>query len=73
MFQSPRSGKFVSDEQLKKRAIKSDMLFQSPRSGKFVSDEVYYEPLLAEIHKRFQSPRSGKFVSDRRVCHSFQE
>ena len=37
-FQSPRSGKFVSDEAekaLKDAGIKT---FQSPRSGKFVSD-----------------------------------
>ena len=39
-FQSPRSGKFVSDEAekaLKDAGIKT---FQSPRSGKFVSDIV---------------------------------
>ena len=63
-FQSPRSGKFVSD--MRMMLIISAWflsMFQSPRSGKFVSDEVYYQPLLSEIHK-FQSPRSGKFVSD---------
>ncbi len=42
-FQSPRSGKFVSDPDqiLRLNAYSSfDFLeFQSPRSGKFVSDE----------------------------------
>ena len=38
LFQSPRSGKFVSDEKfMRKRSTKK--MFQSPRSGKFVSDK----------------------------------
>ena len=38
MFQSPRSGKFVSD--IGRYEAKSlARLFQSPRSGKFVSDQ----------------------------------
>ena len=39
-FQSPRSGKFVSDT-LNKPLYKfaSPEMFQSPRSGKFVSDK----------------------------------
>ena len=39
MFQSPRSGKFVSNGRM--TIITSEpkpVLFQSPRSGKFVSD-----------------------------------
>ena len=37
-FQSPRSGKFVSDAVLNEIASPEDIGFQSPRSGKFVSD-----------------------------------
>ena len=67
MFQSPRSGKFVSDNNGVNMSVLSILstVFQSPRSGKFVSDairrtiaSVGYNPLA------FQSPRSGKFVSD---------
>ena len=43
MFQSPRSGKFVSDETLEAIAQKEvKELFQSPRSGKFVSDIIFF-------------------------------
>ena len=37
-FQSPRSGKFVSDSPEKECHVKADGWFQSPRSGKFVSN-----------------------------------
>ena len=38
-FQSPRSGKFVSDEyQMAVAILEMNGEFQSPRSGKFVSD-----------------------------------
>ena len=37
-FQSPRSGKFVSDFILQKIVETQPVPFQSPRSGKFVSD-----------------------------------
>ena len=39
MFQSPRSGKFVSDmtDEIQKK-VAEWVAFQSPRSGKFVSD-----------------------------------
>ena len=63
LFQSPRSGKFVSDISFLFSFDKEIALFQSPRSGKFVSD-------MKELFKvfrgedMFQSPRSGKFVSD---------
>ena len=41
MFQSPRSGKFVSNINNNKAVMLVVMhRFQSPRSGKFVSDEV---------------------------------
>ena len=41
MFQSPRSGKFVSDALQYLTIKKITRLFQSPRSGKFVSDLAY--------------------------------
>ena len=65
MFQSPRSGKFVSDIKELCMMIDPDKLFQSPRSGKFVSDLSPEKYLESEISREgFQSPRSGKFVSD---------
>ena len=41
-FQSPRSGKFVSDNNGVNMSVLSILstVFQSPRSGKFVSDTV---------------------------------
>ena len=64
LFQSPRSGKFVSNFQ-EIQLPKVEFLFQSPRSGKFVSDLLITEvgSIVAE-GKEFQSPRSGKIVSD---------
>ena len=38
MFQSPRSGKFVSDKLIFQKISLPKERFQSPRSGKFVSD-----------------------------------
>ena len=39
LFQSPRSGKFVSNKNGAKAVIfRPGIKFQSPRSGKFVSD-----------------------------------
>ena len=38
-FQSPRSGKFVSDA-INEKLQKKLNTFQSPRSGKFVSDKM---------------------------------
>ena|GEM_PF-3435792 len=38
VFQSPRSGKFVSDPATSNCATHQTVMFQSPRSGKFVSD-----------------------------------
>ena len=37
-FQSPRSGKFVSNCRMTKRLERGVKVFQSPRSGKFVSN-----------------------------------
>ena len=37
-FQSPRSGKFVSDSLSVPKIMTTVTVFQSPRSGKFVSD-----------------------------------
>ena len=39
MFQSPRSGKFVSNWVTNDHTDQCQMAFQSPRSGKFVSDK----------------------------------
>ena len=63
MFQSPRSGKFVSNSKLNEIEKMISQEFQSPRSGNFVSnlnisDVSYYD-------MAFQSPRSGKFVSNK--------
>ena len=65
MFQSPRSGKFVSDtfEKLFLDVVLG-FLFQSPISGKFVSDEENKMTLEEKI-ELFQSPRSGEFVSNK--------
>ena len=64
MFQSPRSGKFVSDKKLTMQAkmplwtsfnpLDRGNLYQIPKSG------------TAGFRSKmeFQSPRSGKFVSD---------
>ena len=63
-FQSPRSGKFVSDMAvIGSICYKAINAFQSPRSGKFVSDVnlIMNDELLDAL---FQSPRSGEFVSD---------
>ena len=38
MFQSPRSGKFVSDFPYLAKKCALNLMFQSPRSGKFVSN-----------------------------------
>ena len=64
LFQSPRSGKFVSNElaELLRDIDLSYKGFQSSRSGKFVSDGV--QPMTMPTGFMFQSPRSGKFVSD---------
>ena len=40
-FQSPRSGKFVSDEENKMTLEEKIELFQSPRSGEFVSNKPW--------------------------------
>ena len=63
-FQSPRSGKFVSDVIVLLLLVENILTtFQSPRSGKFVSDFFKGEHMNF-IEETFQSPRSGKFVSD---------
>ena len=47
MFQSPRSGKFVSDSVSRVwTKEKSTKTFQSPRSGKFVSDAMKKQCLI---------------------------
>ena len=44
-FQSPRSGKFVSNEETEESTVADDFMFQSPRSGKFVSNTSKQECL----------------------------
>ena len=61
-FQSPRSGKFVSDKTFQDFVATVAGSFQSPRSGKFVSD--FDREWNDQFFCWFQSPRSGKFVSD---------
>ena len=63
MFQSPESGKFVSNCRMTKRLERGAKVFQSPRSGKFVSNDKKRVE-VKEMKGGFQSPRSGKFVSD---------
>ena len=64
LFQSPRSGKFVSDINYCRRNF-FERGFQSPRSGKFVSDYAdAIDTVLHSLAVEFQSPRSGEFVSD---------
>ena len=62
MFQSPRSGKFVSENN---NTIDgwSELSFNPLDRGKFVSDSKL-SLLDAMTIKMFQSPRSGKFVLD---------
>ena len=67
MFQSPKSGKFVSNTStITYNNLGNTITFQSPRSGKFVSNTAteelrHFPSILVE----FQSPRSGKFVSNK--------
>ena len=65
LFQSPRSGKFVSDKVIVMTDGSKLLPFQSPRSGKFVSD-FPMTFVSKRIGRWFQSPRSGKFVSDKK-------
>ena len=70
LFQSPRSGKFVSNCRMTKRLERGAKVFQSPRSGKFVSDPDQILRLNAYSSfdfLEFQSPRSGKFVSNIKI------
>ena len=62
-FQSPRSGKFVSNV-CRERLRYSTTSFQSPRSGKFVSNIAEVANQYLRKGSKFQSPRSGKFVSN---------
>ena len=65
LFQSPRSGKFVSNESKLTQLVRENK-FQSPRSGEFVSDYIDDDEFtdVVQTRPKFQSPRSGKFVSD---------
>ena len=63
-FQSPRSGKFVSDSQ-----TRMTIMIEEPRFNPLDRGNLYQ--ILQKIvetqpvPKMFQSPRSGKFVSDK--------
>ena len=61
LFQSPRSGKFESNQYLL-NAFSLQMVFQSPRSGKFESNQYLLNAFSLQMV--FQSPRSGKFESN---------
>ena len=65
MFQSPRSGKFVSDLSYRNSAVVQDIKqeFQSPRSGNLYQINMDGKVFDASMTK-FQSPRSGEFVSN---------
>ena len=63
LFQSPRSGKFESNQYLL-NAFSLQMVFQSPRSGKFESNYNHHAINTQREYKKFQSPRSGKFESN---------
>ena len=65
LFQSPRSGKFVSDVALIKTTIQRLKIGFNP-----LDRGNLYQIVLPALFRRrnqwlvFQSPRSGKFVSD---------
>ena len=71
MFQSPRSGKFESNQRIEVAPIRiPDVnMFQSPRSGKFESNKDT-EAVSTKMPFGFQSPRSGKFESNREIATS---
>ena len=64
MFQSPKSGKFESNQGFISK-FKDELFstFQSPKSGEFESN---YTTILRDLFKLkgFQSPKSGKFESN---------
>ena len=70
MFQSPRSGKFVSDENNKLAYVIDGKKVSIPQIGEICIRQLTLTAILAVL-ALFQSPRSGKFVSDMR--HSLGE
>ena len=62
-FQSPRSGKFVSDEIIESEGKLLEFCFNPLDRGNLY--QISYLSLLPKFENlTFQSPRSGKFVSD---------
>ena len=69
MFQSPRSGKFVSDSLDFDGNDDNDVrTFQSPRSGKFVSDMTFKEAYANALQSCFNPLDRGNLyqIYDRR-------
>ncbi len=64
-FQSPRSGKFVSDLFTAVTLTKRDKCFNPLDRGKLYQIRSTLFGVLRNEFGLFQSPRSGKFVSDR--------
>ena len=63
-FQSPKSGKFESNEADHVRSLCYGASgFQSPKSGKFESNSINIKQKGFQMQK-FQSPKSGKFESN---------
>ena len=64
-FQSPRSGKFVSDNYLNNLDYRLKRRFNPLDRGNLYQMGKTYESKDIRLSTVFQSPRSGKFVSDR--------
>ena len=64
LFQSPRSGKFVSDVRFSTMDGQQWTSFNPLDRGNLYQIKAGYEPVISKIKDRFQSPKSGKFVSD---------
>ena len=72
-FQSPRSGKFVSNVLLQiDQVILLEQTCFNPldRGNLYQITKIYESPATVSL---FQSPRSGKFVSDQKIPYWFQQ
>ena len=65
MFQSPKSGKFVSDYVIDHGITKITTCFNPLDRGNLYQIQGF-EPVISKVKDslKFQSPRSGKFVSN---------
>ena len=64
MFQSPRSGKFVSNRKPTDKIYDPFLGFNPLDRGKLYLIQIIHDKNRVGAGKLFQSPRSGKFVSD---------